>query len=164
MSLGTKIKALRQEKGLSQVELGKLAGVHSKLIGKYENEQVIPTADTLRGLAAGLGVSSDYLLFDSAPRQGTIELKDMSLYERFCEAELFDEADRDALKRILDAMIVKKKIHAAVSSRPEGNPHPWQESARKITEKIEERTRHITPRVKQRLIDEAVRSVRKGHV
>lgn len=163
MSLGSKIRVLRKEKGLSQAELGKLAGVHAKLIGKYENEQVVPNAQTLRGLASGLEVSADYLLYDGVPRQGRVDLKDLDLYERFREAERFDEADREALKRVLDAMIVKKKIEAAVAPVERNQPvQPWQQTAREISDRIAERTAHIPPKEKERLIGQAVRAVRKA--
>ena len=46
MSLGEKIKQLRQEKGYSQTFLEKRSGVNSKLLSKYENGRIIPTADT----------------------------------------------------------------------------------------------------------------------
>ncbi len=51
MTLGKKLRALREEKGLSQAALGEISGVNSKLLSKYENERIVPTADTLRKIA-----------------------------------------------------------------------------------------------------------------
>jgi transcriptional regulator with XRE-family HTH domain len=56
MPLGAKIKELRKEQGLSQGELGKLSGIHEKLISKYEHERIIPTADTLKKIAQALRI------------------------------------------------------------------------------------------------------------
>ncbi|MGZ6292966.1 MAG: helix-turn-helix domain-containing protein, partial [Syntrophales bacterium] len=77
MSLGMKIKELRKEQGLSQGALGKLAGIHEKLLSKYEHERVVPTADTLRKIATALHVSADYLIFENVPKEGKVELKDL---------------------------------------------------------------------------------------
>jgi len=44
--------------------LEKKSGVNSKLLSKYENGRIIPTADTLRKLAEGLDISADYLIND----------------------------------------------------------------------------------------------------
>jgi len=79
MTLGEKIKQLRQEKGYSQTFLEKRSGVNSKLLSKYENGRIIPTADTLRKLAEGLDISADYLIFDNVPKDGRCQLKDLEL-------------------------------------------------------------------------------------
>ena len=77
MTLGEKIKQLRQEKGYSQTFLEKRSGVNSKLLSKYENGRIIPTADTLRKLAEGLDISADYLIFDNVPKDGRCQLNDL---------------------------------------------------------------------------------------
>ncbi|MGZ6249724.1 MAG: helix-turn-helix domain-containing protein, partial [Syntrophales bacterium] len=79
MSLGMKIKELRKEQGLSQGALGKLAGIHEKLLSKYEHERVVPTADTLRKIAHALHISADYLIFENVPKEGKVEFKDLEL-------------------------------------------------------------------------------------
>ena len=54
MTIGEKIKTLRQKKKLSQSELGKLAGVHYTHIGKYESNSQMPSSETLKKLNSDL--------------------------------------------------------------------------------------------------------------
>lgn len=66
MTLGTKIKRLREEKGYSQEKLAELLNVHAVTISKWENGTQIPRAERLNELAKILGVSSEYLLEGTA--------------------------------------------------------------------------------------------------
>jgi transcriptional regulator with XRE-family HTH domain len=65
MTLGEKIKQLRKEKGYSQTFLEKRSGVNSRLLSKYENGRIIPTADTLRKIVEGLDISAFSLSLSS---------------------------------------------------------------------------------------------------
>lgn len=57
-----RIKQLREERGMTQPELGKVLNVQGAAMSKYENEKVPLTTDTIKSLAAFFGVSTDYLL------------------------------------------------------------------------------------------------------
>lgn len=61
-TLGQRIKKLREGKGLSQGELGKLVNVGNTTISQWENDKRIPDLATLDKLANVLKTSSDYLL------------------------------------------------------------------------------------------------------
>ena len=100
MNLGKKIKQLRTEKGFSQSLLEKKTGVNSKLLSKYENGRIMPTADTLRKIAAGLEISADYLIFDNVPKDGLSQLKDLELFEKFKEVEQLDMENRNLIKNL----------------------------------------------------------------
>ena len=110
MSLGEKIKKLRNEKGLSQEKFGKQSGIHPNHVGKYEANKTVPSADNLRKIAEVLEVSSDYLLFDDASRNEKIKFIDPERLERFMSIDKMDEKDRDTIKNILDAMILKNQV------------------------------------------------------
>ncbi len=60
--LGETIKALRQEKGLTQMKLAELVGVSKGMISIWENNINEPKASYLKTLATVLEVSADYLL------------------------------------------------------------------------------------------------------
>ena len=62
ISLGKSIKELREEKELTQVELGNLLGLSYQTIGHYENGVSQPTLETLINMCKIFGVTSDYLL------------------------------------------------------------------------------------------------------
>lgn len=56
-----RIKQLREEKAMSQTELGRILNVQGAAISKYESEKIPLTSDTLCTLADYFGVSIDYL-------------------------------------------------------------------------------------------------------
>ena len=67
--LGTRIKELRKEFGLSQVELALRMEVTKQTISNWENENIQPSIDMLVGLANVFNVTTDYLLgLDDVPR------------------------------------------------------------------------------------------------
>jgi len=58
----TRIKQLRQERGLSQRALAEQLGISQQSINKYENHNIEPEIAMLRQLADFFGVSIDYLV------------------------------------------------------------------------------------------------------
>ena len=61
---GERISHLREEKGLSQLELGEALGVSWDTVSKWEDDTVHPDISMLNDLAKALGVSIDQLLED----------------------------------------------------------------------------------------------------
>ncbi len=59
---GQKLKYLRQEKGLSQVELAERLNVDKSTIAKYETGKIEPSLTMLKSIAIFFDVSADYLL------------------------------------------------------------------------------------------------------
>ena len=57
MDVAEKIRYFRQQKGLSQEQFGKRAGIHEQSIRKYELGIRKPKIDQLKKIAGGLGVS-----------------------------------------------------------------------------------------------------------
>ena len=57
MDVAEKIRYFRQQKGLSQEQLGKRACIHENTIRKYELGIRKPKLDQLKKIAGGLGVS-----------------------------------------------------------------------------------------------------------
>lgn len=62
VTLGNRLKSLRQEKGLTQKEVAKLIGTTDVSIGRYEMDARVPKADILNSLAKLYDVEIDYLL------------------------------------------------------------------------------------------------------
>jgi len=154
MSLGAKIKEIRKEQGLSQGALARMAGVHEKLISKYENERIVPTADTLRKMALALQISADYLVFDDVPKEGKVELHDPELFERFREVENMDDEERDTIKKVIDAMIVKSKVERAVGREP------WEGRMRRVLSRFRKKAEGYTEEEIMNIVGEAVKAVR----
>lgn len=123
MSLGARIKQLRNEKNLSQEKFGKQTGIHPNHVGKYEANKTIPSADKLRKIAEVLNVSTDYLLFDNTPRSGRVEVNDPELLEKFTVIDKMTEQDRETIKSVLDAMILKNQVLGLVDSDSKNTLH-----------------------------------------
>ena len=67
--LGARIKELRKEFGLSQVELAARMEVTKQTISNWEIENIQPSIDMLVDLANVFNVTTDYLLgLDDVPR------------------------------------------------------------------------------------------------
>ena len=63
-----RLKELREERGLSQGELGKMFGLSVSTISMYENGKREPGFDTVVKFANFFGVSTDYLLGLGKPK------------------------------------------------------------------------------------------------
>ena len=62
MDRGERLKKLRKERRISQVELSNMSGVAQQTISNIERGRNEPSADSLRMLAVALGVSVSELL------------------------------------------------------------------------------------------------------
>lgn len=62
MDIGKQIKAVRQNRGLSQEELARAIGATKSAVSRYEAGKREPSLDQLQAIASALGVSVNYLL------------------------------------------------------------------------------------------------------
>jgi len=62
MEIGQKIRLLRLEKGLTQIELSKKSGVSEKSIRRYEANEANVTISILEKIAKALDVNKDYFM------------------------------------------------------------------------------------------------------
>lgn len=108
----------RQKAGLTQGELADRAGVHISHIQRIEAGKSQHTVEVLKGLAETLQVSLDELVFDSPSDVAERRLSDSELLEQFTAIESFNERDKQAVKTILHAMIVKQRVENALRDRP----------------------------------------------
>ena len=60
--LNERIKKLRQERNMSQVDLARRLNVTKQSISNWENDNIQPSIEMLLKLAAVFSVSTDYLL------------------------------------------------------------------------------------------------------
>ena len=62
MFIGTRLRKLRKERGMTQTELGSLLNVTKVSICCYEKNVRVPSLETLEDLCEVFGVSCDYFL------------------------------------------------------------------------------------------------------
>ena len=71
-TFGRRLRALRQTRGVSQVELARRIGRHQTVIGPYERDEYEPSREVVEKLAVVLETSPEYLYFGRSPRQTAI--------------------------------------------------------------------------------------------
>jgi transcriptional regulator with XRE-family HTH domain len=105
VSIGSKLKALRLQAGMTQVQLCQAAGILQSVYTRYETESVTPLAPRLKAIAKALGVSLEEILEDS-PTPSMPEHK-THVHGNSREAkvqELFRQLDEEAQRVILKQM------------------------------------------------------------
>lgn len=115
--LGERLRALRLEKRLRQDELAKAADVHVIQYGGYERGERMPSAAVLKRLARALGVSGDYLLEGASASAAKADFEDRELLQLFQEVARFSDNDKEAVKNILNACVVRTRVEQSISRR-----------------------------------------------
>ena len=108
MTYGSRVAAIRKEKQLSQIELGKRAGISGDIVGKYERDEMKPSIETATKLAVALEVSLDYLV-----GIGEMQVFDKGLLRRVEELANLPEQDRQGILFALDALLRDAKARMA---------------------------------------------------
>ncbi len=114
LPFGKKLAEARRAAGLTQQELADKAGVHISHVQRIEAGTSQPTVDVLKRLAEALQVSIDLLVFSKPSAEAASRLSDVELLHQFAAIENFPDTDKQALKTIISAMIVKHRVELAV--------------------------------------------------
>ena len=103
--LAEKIKYLRKETGLTQLQLGKKVGVDQKQICRYEAGETEPSISTLQKMAEIFKVTVDFLI-DSSNGQSLDKwgFKDKELFVYCQTIDKMSEETRKAAKLFLKIM------------------------------------------------------------
>lgn len=110
MSFGERLKKARQEKGISQSELGQIVGIHYTQIGRYESKGVKPAGDVLAKISNALGVTSDFLMSGSHHEQAEAALTDRELLSQFQRVEQLPNDKKAIVKELLESFLLKYDI------------------------------------------------------
>jgi transcriptional regulator with XRE-family HTH domain len=128
--IGSKIRALRLQKGLGQAQLGKHTGLSPAMLSKIERGQVFPTLPTLLRIALVFGVGLEYFFVDTGkqPLAVVTRKKDrLRLPDRPGEdrpSYFFESLDYPATDRRMEAYYAEFPL----SSNPsEPHQHPGVE-------------------------------------
>lgn len=159
MPFGKNLSSARKEKGLTQEDLVRMSGVAISQIRRYEADKSSPTLDVITKLAKALGVSLDELAFDKTSGIAASKIMDRELLEQFEMVSALDEDERQAVKRILEGVIVKHQVNKMFKTRAEVS---WSQRFREITNRLAQGARDYSPDEIDKVIDEAVAAVRKG--
>ncbi len=103
---GKRLVAIRKDRGLTQVELAKMAKTSQRAISYYENEAGYPPASAIIALAKALQVSTDELLglkpHQPGPMETDPELR--KAWKRFQKVIALPERDQRAVIRLITSL------------------------------------------------------------
>jgi len=120
MSLGQRIKRLRQEKGWSQAQLGLKLSVHQKQISGYERDVHVPSSELLIRISEAFDVSLDYLVSGGKETSQRIEVADRELIRHMEAVDKLPDRDKEAIKAVLESFILKHRFQQLASGAAAG--------------------------------------------
>lgn len=101
-----RIKELREERGVKQLELGKLLCCGQQTISRYEGEKREISLEGVRILCRYFGVTADYLLGLSTQRTAQISDDDAEILAAYRRAP---DSIRNGINTLLDPYKTKKE-------------------------------------------------------
>ena len=104
MALGEKIRACRQDAGMSQEKVAEFVGVSRQAVTKWEANQSVPNTENLFKLAEIFGTTVDFLL--AAPETGTSPAEQIYYLYKMEEEKKAKERRSKMKKSILFALAV----------------------------------------------------------
>ena len=104
MALGEKIRACRQDAGMSQEKVAEFVGVSRQAVTKWEANQSVPNTENLFKLAEIFGTTVDFLL--AAPETGTSPAEQIYYLYKMEEEKKAKERRSKMKKNMLFALAV----------------------------------------------------------
>ncbi len=159
MPFAEKLSKLRNERGLTQQEMANLIGVGIAQVRRYEKGSSSPTLEVIKNIARTLGISADELIFDENERVAAAKILDRKLLEQFELIARLSPHDKDAVKTILDSMILKSRLEEAMPSRTD---NAWSKQMRSVVDEFRKGAEDFSDDEIESIVDEAVNAVRKA--
>ena len=103
---GARVKELRMAKGFTQKELGKRIDLHYIHIGRYEQDKVSPSVDSLMRLARVFKVTLDYLVYGP---DAMAHIKDEELLFLFKKVADLPPQDRIEAKQTVTSFLEQRR-------------------------------------------------------
>ena len=101
-SVGKTIKALRENKRLTQVQLAEKINVSDKAVSKWEKDGCNPDFDSLCTLAIFFNVTLDYLMIGKKPEVKTVTISKLELCAKTDSEKLFYELKKEKKLSVAD--------------------------------------------------------------
>lgn len=117
MSTGNRIKYLRELNNLTQVELGRIAGVSDKAVSTWENGTAEPRMGAIQKMADYFGVSKGWIIDDDPSSSSEsdqvdslfIEKYSRDVYDVAMKYSKLDSTDRARATERIDMMLEDPK-------------------------------------------------------
>lgn len=102
---GKRLRELRQNRNLSQAQLGSKVRIGSKTIFLYEQGKMAPSLEVIARLARFLSVSADELIFNDDARLKAVQ--DRDLIECLLQADQLPRRERTLIKDLVEVLLLK---------------------------------------------------------
>lgn len=157
MPFAEKLSRLRRDKGLTQEELAKKVGVGIAQMRRYEKGASSPTLEVIKNMSRSLGVSADELIFDENEGVASARIIDRKPLEQFEILSRLAPPDQEAVKIILESVIIKNKIQEVM---PPQSDAAWSREMRKVVSEFRKGAEGYSEEEIDKIVDEAVTAVR----
>jgi transcriptional regulator with XRE-family HTH domain len=159
MPFSQKLSTLRNERGLTQQEMASLIGVGIAQMRRYEKGNSSPTLEVIKNIARTLGISADELIFDEEERVAAAKILDRKLLEQFEQISRLSAHDKEAVKIILESMILKGRLEEVMPARTDA---AWSKQMREVVDEFRQGAAEFADDDIESIVDEAVDAVRKA--
>lgn len=160
MSFAKKLAKLRRDKDLTQEDLAKRIGVGVAQMRRYEKGTSSPTLEIIKNIAKTLGVSTDELVFDEDEGVAFVKILDKKLLEQFEIISNLKPHDKEAVKTILESVIIKSRLEEIMHSTKKDEK--WSEEISEVVSEFRKGTEEYSQEEIDSIVDEAVTVVREG--
>ena len=110
MEFSERLKKLRKDTGLTQVDVARKLGISQQAYASWERGVKKPTQDNLIKLSKILYVSVDYLLGNTESKQTSDVLEDIELLFRMNSKDLTEEEKEIFKKELIEFMEKRKQM------------------------------------------------------
>ncbi|MGF7184572.1 transcriptional regulator with XRE-family HTH domain [Desulfitispora alkaliphila] len=143
-SVGNKIRKLREERGLTLVELGKKSGISYTHISEIERGNTCPSLKTINKLANNLGYPVTYFFTDKSPVAevaSTLEISSATIDSEYPVLEKLKQRSEYDLKLALQLLNTIKSFRESGKEIPED---PINAQINKVLEEMSKEDRQAT--------------------
>lgn len=158
MAFANKLTEIRKNRNFTQQELAEKVGVGISQMRRYEKGSSSPTLEVIKNLAVTLGVSADELIFDNNERVTASRILDKELLRQFETVSGLTPHDIDAVKTVLESIIIKNRIEAILPGQ--NREQSWEEDMRDVQKRFRKKAARYSEQEIEDIINEAVIEVR----
>lgn len=113
-TFGKRVRECREAKNLSQQELARQMNTSYTVIGKYERDEMLPSIEVAKKLAALLDTTVGYLLGEA---NNSSILKDPSMLQRLNEISTLPDEDKHCILYTIDGLLQNARTKKAFAHK-----------------------------------------------
>jgi transcriptional regulator with XRE-family HTH domain len=110
MDLADNIKAIREEKGLKQIEVASHINVDKSAYSKIEKGMRSVTVEELQKMAQLFNMTTDQILNYDGKIPAEVTIEDKTAVEQMRLIQQLDDDDKQTIFKLIDKMLTNKKF------------------------------------------------------